>query len=47
MNRSVEQRVGGRSALAADALRMLGYRRAAHLAGGLQAWRAAGFPVER
>lgn len=39
--------VGGRSALAADVLRLLGYRRAAHLAGGLEAGRAAGFPVER
>jgi rhodanese-related sulfurtransferase len=39
--------VGGRSALAADALRALGYRHAAHLAGGLEAWRSAGLPVER
>jgi rhodanese-related sulfurtransferase len=33
---------GGRSALAADALKRLGYTRVAHLDGGLKAWTAAG-----
>ena len=33
---------GGRSALAADALKRLGYSRVAHLEGGLKAWTAAG-----
>lgn len=37
---------GGRSALAADTLRQLGYTRAAHLDGGIKAWTAAGRPVE-
>ena len=37
---------GGRSALAADTLQQLGYRRVAHLDGGLKAWMAAGQPVE-
>jgi len=37
---------GGRSALAADTLRQLGYTRAAHLDGGIKAWIAAGQPVE-
>jgi rhodanese-related sulfurtransferase len=36
---------GGRSALAADTLRQLGYRNVAHLDGGLNAWKAAGRPV--
>jgi rhodanese-related sulfurtransferase len=36
---------GGRSALAADALRSLGYGDVAHLAGGMAAWRDAGLPV--
>lgn len=36
---------GGRSALAAEALRNLGYEDVAHLAGGIEAWRAAGLPV--
>jgi rhodanese-related sulfurtransferase len=36
---------GGRSALAADTLRQMGYDRVAHLAGGLNAWREAGFPI--
>ena len=36
---------GSRSALAADVLRQLGYRDVAHLAGGLEAWKAAGLPV--
>lgn len=37
---------GGRSALAADTLREMGYTKAAHLDGGLGAWKAAGHPVE-
>jgi rhodanese-related sulfurtransferase len=37
---------GGRSALAADTLRQLGYTRVAHLSGGLKAWREAGLAVE-
>lgn len=36
---------GGRSALAAQALQALGYRRVAHLDGGLKAWREAGFSI--
>lgn len=36
---------GRRSALAADALRRLGYRDVGHLEGGLDAWVAAGLPV--
>jgi rhodanese-related sulfurtransferase len=38
---------GGRSALAADMLQLLGYTRMAHLDGGLKAWLAAGLPIER
>lgn len=37
---------GGRSALAADALRQMGYARVAHLDGGINAWKEAGKPVE-
>lgn len=37
---------GGRSALAADTLRQLGYENVAHLDGGLNAWKAAGRPVD-
>lgn len=37
---------GGRSALAADTLRILGYDQIAHLDGGLKAWREAGLVVE-
>lgn len=37
---------GGRSALAADTLRQLGYLRPAHLDGGIKAWTAAGQPIE-
>jgi rhodanese-related sulfurtransferase len=37
---------GGRSALAADMLRELGYSRVAHLDGGLKAWQAAGLEIE-
>lgn len=36
---------GGRSALAAETLRSLGYGDVAHLAGGITAWREAGLPV--
>lgn len=38
---------GGRSALAAETLQQMGYRRVAHLDGGLNAWVTQGFPVER
>jgi rhodanese-related sulfurtransferase len=37
---------GYQSSLAAATLRDLGFRRAADLDGGFQAWRAAGLPVE-
>jgi rhodanese-related sulfurtransferase len=37
---------GGRSALAADMLRVLGYTRVAHLEGGLKSWQEAGLPIE-
>jgi len=37
---------GGRSALAADMLRGLGYTQVAHLDGGFKAWREAGLTVE-
>ncbi|HYH12372.1 MAG TPA: rhodanese-like domain-containing protein [Thermomicrobiales bacterium] len=36
----------GRSALAADMLRQLGYHDVAHLDGGIKAWSEAGKPVE-
>lgn len=36
---------GGRSALAADTLRTLGFGRVAHLDGGIKAWIASGRPV--
>lgn len=38
---------GGRSALAADTLREMGYTKVAHLDGGFKAWEAAGKPVEK
>jgi rhodanese-related sulfurtransferase len=38
---------GYQSSLAAATLRDLGFTRAADLAGGFQAWRGAGLPVER
>ena len=38
--------MGWRSALAADALREMGFD-VAHMDGGMQAWEAAGDPVER
>ncbi len=37
---------GGRSALAADTLRQLGYSNVAHLEGGLNAWKETGHPVD-
>jgi rhodanese-related sulfurtransferase len=37
---------GGRSALAADTLRQLGYSNVAHLDGGFPAWKEAGRPVQ-
>lgn len=37
---------GGRSALAADTLRQLGYSNVAHLEGGMNAWKEAGQPIE-
>ncbi len=37
---------GGRSALAADTLKQMGYGNVAHLDGGFTAWKAAGRPVE-
>ena len=37
---------GYRSALAADALRRMGYRNAITLEGGWRAWKEAGLPVE-
>jgi rhodanese-related sulfurtransferase len=37
---------GGRSALAAAALRQLGYDHVAHLDGGLKAWVADGRPIQ-
>ena len=37
---------GGRSALAADTLKALGYTNVAHLEGGFKAWKEAGSPVE-
>ncbi len=38
---------GGRSALAADTLRQLGYGNVAHLDGGLKAWSDTGHAVEK
>jgi len=37
---------GGRSALAADTLKQMGYANVAHLDGGFNAWKEAGRPVE-
>lgn len=36
---------GGRSALAAQTLKEMGYQNVAHLDGGLKAWKEAGMPV--
>jgi rhodanese-related sulfurtransferase len=38
---------GGRSALAADVLRQMGFPDVAHLEAGFNGWAAAGLPVER
>jgi rhodanese-related sulfurtransferase len=38
---------GGRSALAADVLRAMGFPDVAHLESGFNGWSAAGLPVER
>ena len=38
---------GGRSALAADTLQLMGYTNVAHLDGGIKAWVAAGQPVTK
>jgi rhodanese-related sulfurtransferase len=38
---------GGRSALAADVLRAMGFPDVAHLEAGFNGWSAAGLPVER
>ncbi|MDQ4075277.1 MAG: rhodanese-like domain-containing protein [Chloroflexota bacterium] len=37
---------GARSALAADTLQQMGYSNVAHLDGGFEAWKEAGYPVE-
>lgn len=39
-------RNGGRSVLAAQSLRKLGYKNATSLKGGMQAWAIAGYPIE-
>jgi rhodanese-related sulfurtransferase len=36
---------GGRSALAIDTMRQLGYTNVAHLEGGINAWKEKGHPV--
>lgn len=36
---------GGRSALAAQTLKKMGYQNVAHLDGGIKAWKEAGFPI--
>jgi len=38
---------GGRSALATDTLRTLGYSKVAHLEGGFKAWKEQGLPIEQ
>jgi rhodanese-related sulfurtransferase len=38
---------GFRSALAADSLQKMGYRRVVSMDGGIRAWRAAGYPLGR
>ena len=38
---------GGRSALATDTLRTLGYSNVAHLEGGFKAWKEQGLPIEQ
>ncbi|MGH7256026.1 MAG: rhodanese-like domain-containing protein, partial [Nitrospirales bacterium] len=37
---------GFRSALAADSLRLMGYRNVWSMDGGIRAWREAGYPLE-
>lgn len=37
---------GYRSALAADALQRMGYTKVTSMAGGIRAWREAGYPLE-
>lgn len=37
----------GRSALAVKTLKEMGYKNIAHIDGGMNAWKAAGFPVEQ
>lgn len=37
---------GGRSALAAQTLKQMGYENVAHLDGGIKAWKEAGLPTE-
>jgi rhodanese-related sulfurtransferase len=38
---------GGRSALAAESLRKMGYKNVRSMAGGLKAWKAAGLPTRK
>ena len=38
---------GGRSALAADTLKQMGYTNVAHLDGGINAWKESGRPIEK
>jgi rhodanese-related sulfurtransferase len=38
---------GGRSALAADTLKQMGYRSVAHLEGGFTAWKKQGYPTKK
>ncbi|NOY85354.1 MAG: sulfurtransferase [Nitrospirae bacterium] len=38
---------GGRSALAAQSLKNMGYKTVASMEGGFGAWRQAGFPIEQ
>jgi rhodanese-related sulfurtransferase len=38
---------GGRSALAAESLRKMGYKNVRSMAGGFKAWKSAGLPTKR
>jgi rhodanese-related sulfurtransferase len=38
---------GFRSALAAESLQKMGYRRVVSMDGGMRAWREAGFPIDK
>ncbi|MFM8550923.1 MAG: rhodanese-like domain-containing protein [Nitrospiraceae bacterium] len=38
---------GYRSALAAESLQQMGYRHVVSMAGGIKAWREAGYPIEQ